>query len=86
MSDSPSSVPRVPRPKETGLARFEAKPVRYSVPTRYDVQFPPPDAEHDDVDQVAFAGHYFAWVFMLFMATAGFAAFVLVPMVGLFLA
>jgi hypothetical protein len=81
MSDSPSSVPLVRRRRES-VAKAA---VLYTVPSRYDVQFPPPDDEHDDVDQVAFAGHYFLSVFVLFMATAGFAAFVLVPLVGLFL-
>ncbi len=85
MSDSPSSVPRVPRPRETGPQPADAKPVVYKVPSRYDAQFPSPDDEFGDVDQVAFAGQYFAWVFVLFIATAGFAAFVLVPMVGRFL-
>ena len=85
MSDSPSSVPRVPRPKVTGVSRAEAEPVRYTVPSRYDARFPPPDDEHDHVDQVAFAGQYFALVFVLFIATAWFAAFVLVPVVGLVL-
>lgn len=85
MSDSHSSVPRVPRPKAVALAQVEAKAVRYSVPSRYDAQFPPPDEEFGDVDQVAFAGQYFAWIFVLFIATAGFAAFVLVPVVGRFL-
>lgn len=87
MSDNPfdgsrGSVPPVRRPRDNAAA---PKSVRYTLPSRYEARFPPPDEEFDEVDQVAFAGQYFAYVFVLFMATAGFAAFVLVPMVGRFL-
>ncbi len=85
MSDSPSSVPRVRRPKDTGTKPPDARLVRYTVPARFDAQFPPPDSERDEVDQIEFAGQYFRFVFVLILATAGFAAFVLVPMVGRFL-
>ncbi|MEQ1695185.1 MAG: hypothetical protein ABL901_05015 [Hyphomicrobiaceae bacterium] len=85
MSENPSSVPLVRRPRGTGPKPLDAVPVRYTVPSRYDAQFPPPDDEHDDVDQVAFAGQYLGFVILLIVATAGFAAFVLVPMVGVFL-
>jgi hypothetical protein len=87
MSDNPfdgprGSVPLVRRPRDKAAA---PKPVRYTVPSRYEARFPPPGEEFDEVDQVEFAGQFFRFVFVLFIATAGFAAFVLVPMVGRFL-
>lgn len=82
MSDSPSSVPRVRRARSIAIAANEGAPVHLTFPSRFRYQFPPPDEEQFDVDQVAFAGQYFLAVFVLFIATAAFAAFVLVPLVG----
>lgn len=80
MSDSPSSVPQVPRP----VAHAGHTPLKF--PSRYRYRFPPPDEEpYDGVNQVEFAAKYFAAVFVLFIGMAGFAAFVLVPLVGQFM-
>lgn len=81
MSNSPSSVPRVRKPRSVAIA----VPVKLTFPSRYRYQFPPPDEVAFNVDQLAFALQYFAWVIVLFLATAGFAAFVLVPIAGRFL-
>jgi len=81
MSDSPSSVPRVRKPRRTAIA----VPVKLTFPSRYRYQFPPPDDESFEVNKIAFALQYFAGVFVLFVGTAGFTAFVLVPVAGLFL-
>jgi hypothetical protein len=79
MVDGSSGVPKVTRP--AGLP-----PARLTVPSRYDHQFPGPDDEiWEGVDQVEFGASYFLFVLALFLGTAGFAAFILVPVVGLIL-
>jgi hypothetical protein len=82
MSDSHSSVPRIARAKPDNPRAEPAKPVRLKFPSRYNARFPAPDDEPFHVDQVEFAVQYFGAVLVLFVSMAGFAAFVLVPLVG----
>lgn len=86
MSVYPSSVPQVRRPRDNGRVPPDVIPVGYCVAARFDARFPAPDDEHDDVDQVSFAGEYLSFVLVLITVTAGFAAFILAPMLGLILA
>jgi hypothetical protein len=83
MSDSQPSVPQIPRtkPERTNVSA-QTKPTRLKFPKRYNARFPAPDDEPFHVDQVEFAAHYFAAVAVLFVSMGGFAAFVLVPLVG----
>jgi hypothetical protein len=76
MSKSQSTVPAVPRSKAPA-------PVKLTFPSRYNHRFPDPDDEpFDSVNQLEFGLQFFAFVIGVFILTAGFAAFVLVPAVG----
>ena len=79
MSKHATSVPSVPR--------LKSRVVALKFPPRYDLRYPAPDDEpFDSVNQVEFAATYFKWVAILFLSMAIFAAFVLVPLVGLIFA
>ena len=83
MSDSPSSVPQVPRPKAGSERPPAIVPVKLKFPSRYRYRFPAPDDEpFDSVNQVEFAAQYFACFVAMVIVLAALAAFVLVPIVG----
>ncbi len=76
----PATVPAVAR----RTSRTEAPiPVKLKFPSRYSYRFPAPDDEpYDSVNQLEFGAQFFAFVIAVFILTACFAAFVLVPAVG----